>query len=233
MTWPKFKENQIIISADPKLPSTFKVVIDVIRAFTTTQIIFAKNARDILLVMHPEEGIELSQGHPNCLLVGEHLGYQLDGYHHGNSPGIIDEYEDLTDQRIILRTTNGVKLTLLADHYEELLVTGFSNSVATIRYLAKQMKPDHTLQLIPSDSEGDEDWSCAEFIKNSLLAGNFAEHEPYVKRILNCNSAQKFLNESRPEFPKSDLEYCVKIIDTGFVMCVHRVPFPHIVKEEL
>jgi 2-phosphosulfolactate phosphatase len=56
------------------------VVVDVLRAFTTAAIAFARDVEEILLVSTVEEAFELRARYPDYLLIGEVDGLPVDGF---------------------------------------------------------------------------------------------------------------------------------------------------------
>ena len=131
------------------------VVIDVIRAFTTSHHAFRKGLRCIWPVASAEQAFALRDEHlPDALLAGEVEALPIPGFDFGNSPWEIDQAE-LQDKELILRTTNGVAATLRARDSREVLVAGLVNAEATANYLRKQNPP--TVVLVASHPTGDED----------------------------------------------------------------------------
>ncbi|HBC17805.1 MAG TPA: 2-phosphosulfolactate phosphatase, partial [Alcanivorax sp.] len=117
------------------------VIIDVIRAFTTSHHAFRKGLRCIWPVENAEQAFALRDEHlPDALLAGEVDALPIKGFDFGNSPWEIDQ-ADLQDRELILRTTNGVAATLKARDSKEVLVAGLVNAQATANYLREQNPP--------------------------------------------------------------------------------------------
>ena len=179
------------------------VVIDVIRAFTTSHHAFRKGLRCIWPVARAEPAFALRDEHlPDALLAGEVEALPIPGCDFGSSPWEIDQ-AGLQDKELILRTTNGVAATLRARDSREVLVAGLVNAEATANYLRKQNPP--TVVLVASHPTGDEDVACAEYIRH-LLGGDGITYEAARDRTLNARAAQKFFAGAHPRLRPQDIE---------------------------
>ena len=74
------------------------VVVDVLRAFTTSAFAFDAGAAAIYLVATIDEALGLKAEHPEVLLVGENHGRRPDGFDFPNSPVAMSR-ADLTAER--------------------------------------------------------------------------------------------------------------------------------------
>ncbi len=200
------------------------VVIDVIRAFTTSHHAFRKGLRCIWPVASAEQAFSLRDEHlPNALLAGEVDALPIKGFDFGNSPWEIDQ-ASLEGREMILRTTNGVAATLRARDSREVLVAGLVNAEATANYLRQQNPP--TVVLVASHPTGDEDVACAEYIRH-LLGGEGISYEAARERTLNARAAQKFFNGSHPRLRPDDIEAAASNAGPdALVMKVRFDPFP-------
>ncbi|MED5389557.1 MAG: 2-phosphosulfolactate phosphatase [Pseudomonadota bacterium] len=179
------------------------VIIDVIRAFTTSHHAFRRGLRCIWPVANAEQAFALRDQHlPQALLAGEVEALPIKGFDFGNSPWEIDQ-ADLRDRELILRTTNGVAATLKARDSQEVLVAGLVNAEATANYLRRKSPP--IVVLVASHPTGDEDVACAEYIRY-LLGGEGIPYEQARDRTLNASAAQKFFNGSHPRLRPQDIE---------------------------
>ena len=69
------------------------VIIDVFRAFSTECYIFDKGADRILPVGDVEQARVLHNEHPDYILVGERQEQKIEGFHFGNSPSLLTDFE--------------------------------------------------------------------------------------------------------------------------------------------
>lgn len=208
------------------------VVIDVIRAFSTTQIAFEQGASHIFLARRVEEARALKLQHPQDILAGERKALKLEGFDLGNSPFGCAQL-DLAGRGMILTTTNGVRATLHAMQFapaEEasVFVSGFGSAEATARAVRhalathpqRAQAPGQKLRvhIIASHPTGDEDLACAEFIRDRILMHDAIEPGAVTARILASEAAQKFLDPARPEYERRDLDYCAHLRPATFAM---------------
>lgn len=205
---------------EPSLPdSDVNVVIDVIRAFTTTHVAFERGVCEILLAGEVDEARALGEAHPNHLLAGERDAIKIDGFDLGNSPWEVSR-RDLDGRGLILTTTNGVRATLHAMGGARTLVTGYRSAAQTAAWLGARAAAGEVerVNLIASDPTGDDDVACAEFIRRRVLGRDGVEHAEVVRRIRACESAQKFLDPTRKKFDHRDIALCTTPRRPGFVM---------------
>jgi 2-phosphosulfolactate phosphatase len=186
------------------------VVIDVIRAFTTAWIAFARGVREILLVREIDEAFALRRHYPDYLLVGERKALKIEGFDLGNSPWEMSR-ADVARRGLIFTTTNGVTATLHAlaqcAPSGAVFATGYlgaAQTVAAIETLATGRR-DLRVNLIASHPTGDEDLACAEWMR-ARLHGEDADEAAVVARILASEAAAKFLDPARPEYDARDMD---------------------------
>nr|WP_239558584.1 2-phosphosulfolactate phosphatase [Peribacillus deserti] len=209
--------------------SYINVVIDVIRAFTVTHHAFIQGAAGILLAGSEEEAFRLKQKNPDFLLAGEAGGLPIAGFDLDNSPANVFNF-DLKNKFLIQKTTNGVTATLNSLDAQYVFVTGFSNAKTTAEFIKnKLMDPnsDQLVNIIASHPEGDDDLACAEYIAGILQGQCSCSAEEAAERIKHSHAAQKFFDESNPQFNKEDMGFCMKELAEGFVMKVNyndRIP---------
>ncbi|MDX1804426.1 MAG: 2-phosphosulfolactate phosphatase [Alcanivorax sp.] len=179
------------------------VVIDVIRAFTTSHHAFRGGLDCIWPVASAEQAFALRDEHcPDALLAGEVEALPIKGFDFGNSPWEMDQ-ADLQNRQMILRTTNGVAATLRARDSRQVLVAGLVNAEATANYLREQAPP--CVVLAASHPTGDEDVACAEYIR-ALLGGEGISYQAARQRTLNAKAAGKFYDGSHPRLRPEDIE---------------------------
>ena len=69
--------------------SGIAVIIDVLRAFTCSALMFRYGIRDLALVRTPQEALAFRDTDPHCLVAGEVKGRKVNGFDVGNSPADI------------------------------------------------------------------------------------------------------------------------------------------------
>ena len=196
------------------------VVIDVLRAFTTTAFAFARGAREIILVSSIEEAFELRRRDPELLLMGEVDGISIPGFDLPNSPSTIDQL-DLGGQRLVMRTTAGTQGVVLTRHASPVYVASLCVAAATAKVIAAA-QPHHVTFVETGRRDrggGEEDVACAEAIAG-LLLGEPRTPDEIRQRVLGSRAAAKFTDSSDSNFPAADLDYALKSDCCDFAMKV-------------
>lgn len=193
------------------------VVIDVIRAFTTSYYAFQKGVSRIWPVATAEEAFALKQTIPDALLAGEVNALPITGFDFGNSPWELSHAE-VAGKPLIMRTTNGVIATLNAQPCKHLFVTGLTSASATAQAIL-DLAPEQVV-LVASHPSGDEDVACAQYIKG-LLGGEGISATEAQERTLNAKAAAKFYNGSNPRLRPEDIKMAAQCDIADFAMRVH------------
>jgi 2-phosphosulfolactate phosphatase len=205
---------------DPALePAQLNIVIDVLRAFTTTHVAFERGAREILLAETVDEAFALGERDPDARVAGERNARKIDGFDFGNSPAVM-RGATLADRRLVLTTSNGVRATLNALDADAVLVTGWSNVPATLRF-AERLPLDSErpprINLLASHPVSDEDVACADYLAAALRDGERPDPTAIRDRIRTASSAMKFYST---QFHTRDLDVACRQLDSGYAMVV-------------
>lgn len=194
------------------------LLIDVLRAFSTSAYAFSRGAKEILLVSGVEEAITLKAQIPNAKAMGEVGGLPPEGFDFGNSPTRILE-QDLTGITLIQRTGAGTQGAVRSVHAKVMMATSFVVAQATINYVLR-LQPDEITFVITGGMNNDEDVACAEFLEKQFT-GQEVEAESFAQRVYAARDALEHMSE-HPQFPKSDLDYCSRINAFDFAMPIWR-----------
>lgn len=227
---------RIIRGTEQTVPAAdINIVIDVIRAFTVSHVAFRRGARAIFLVNTVDEAFALKAQHQDYLLAGEIAGLPIADFDLDNSPFNVS-MADVNDKTLVMKTTHGVKATLSALNAAQIFVTGFSNARQTARH-ARQLiagKGYCTVNVIASHAQDDDDFSCAEYIRDRLLDLGQIEPQAIMARICNSRSAKKFQIAEKNGFDPRDLDICTREVESDFVMEVDKsLSAPRIIKQRL
>ncbi len=200
------------------LDTDVTIVIDVIRAFTTSEVAFSKGVAEIIMVKETKDAFELKERNSNLILMGEVDALPISGFDFDNSPWrMLKSDVDLKRKTLVQRTTNGVKAVVNNFNPNHTLVTGFSNALVTAQYLEKY-RPN-TVSLIASHPSSDEDLACAEYIQ-ALLENIHVDEKAIAQRIRHSVAAQKFFKGNEAFLPQ-DIELSSKEKrQNNFVMTV-------------
>lgn len=227
---------RIIRGTEQSVPAAdINIVIDVIRAFTVSHVAFSRGTRSIFLVNTVDEAFALKARHPDYLLAGEIGGLQIEHFDLDNSPFRFSR-ADVEGKTLVMKTTHGVKATLSALNAEQIFVTGFSNARQTARHVRHLIanKSYRTINVIASHEADDDDFSCAEYIRDQILDLGLIEPQAIMARIRNSRSAQKFQVAEKNSFEPRDLDFCMREVSSDFVMEVDRsLPVPRLTRQAL
>ena len=159
------------------------VIIDVLRAFTTSAFAFAAGAIEISLASSTREAFELRELLGDGVkLMGEEGGTAVSGFDAGNSPC---EFMDArVSPRWIQRTSAGTRAATAATGAEHLIVASMVCAGATVRYI-KSLSPSRVALVVSGERDhfdGADDRACAEFLA-AQLRGETPEPAPIIDRI--------------------------------------------------
>lgn len=204
------------------------VVIDVLRAFSTSAYAFAAGADEILPVATVAEAFELRRRFPGALLMGEVDGLKIDGFDFGNSP---DDFagNELNGRRMIQRTGHGTQGLVLSRSAAHLYAASFVCARATVEAVLR-LQPTRVTFVITGAgispggaafTQGDEDAACADYLE-ALLRGEAPDPAPYLERVIQAPTANKFHDPEQVDFSPADLDRCTRLDRFGFAMPVVR-----------
>ena len=198
------------------------VVIDVLRAFTTASYAFARGAGAIYLVSSVEEALAMRARMPNSLVMGEVDALPVPEFDLSNSPAEMCA-QDLNGLNVIQRTSAGTQGMVRSSRADNLLAAAFTCAEATVAMIRHLGCEQLTFVLSGWRGEGwgEEDAACAEYMTERLLDRK-PDPAPYLQRVLDSAPGRLFADPARPEFPASDLDYCLAIDRFDFAMIARR-----------
>lgn len=191
------------------------VVIDVLRAFTSSAVMMHLGASHIQLVADPEEALALKRER-GYRAVGEVGGKRAPGFDLGNSPSAILAAGSrfFAGQAVVQRTSAGVTgAVAAAPGADLLLLSSFVTAAATARAIQNLTPPAQVVSLIGMGRAGLEvtpdDEGCADYIEH-LLTGRPYDPVLTLKGIVDDECIQKFLRGDQPHYPPADAIYCLQ-----------------------
>lgn len=192
------------------------VVIDVMRAFTTTAWAFHRGADKIVLAADEDEALQIKACHPGWLALKD--GAPVSGFDLVNSPGLIQE-ADLAGRTVVQKTTAGTVGALAVVEAKMALCASFVVAGATARALADAGADSVTFVATGEDGCAAEDLACAEYL-DRLLAGGRVDPGPYLHRASTSPAADDLRSGRRRGAHPTDVELCVEVDRFGFAMKV-------------
>ena len=188
------------------------VVIDVLRAFSCSALMFHFGARDLALVRTPQDALAFRDRDPDYLVAGEVKGVKVDGFDLGNSPAdIVSKGERFfSRRRVAVRSSAGTQGVLAAVATADEVILG---SYMTAAAIARHIRARHEtgvarahVTIVAMGFEGIrasvEDERCGDYIEHLLLDGD-ARRRPYdhVEALAACLSDPEIAASLRGEHP--------------------------------
>ena len=198
------------------------VVIDVLRAFTTTAYAFGLGVHEILLVAGIDEAFDLRNQFPDALLMGEIDGLPVDGFDLDNSPTHLKS-ADLSGRRLIHRTSHGTQGVIHSTGARYIFATGLCCAGATAQSIRRIEPASVTLLqtgLLPGN-RGDEDAACADLLEG-LLTDTIPSRSRIIDRVRKSKNGRRFKDPAHQIFPASDLALATQIDRFDFAMAVQQ-----------
>lgn len=160
------------------------VVIDVLRAFSCSALMFHFGIRDLALVRTPSEALAFRERDPDYVVAGEVKGRKVDGFDIGNSPAeIVAKGESFfRGRRVAARSSAGTQGVVAAAPRAEVVILGsYLTAAATATYIADRAASDTDVTIVAMGFEGVrpsvEDERCGDYIEH-LLRGGGSEDAP-------------------------------------------------------
>jgi 2-phosphosulfolactate phosphatase len=194
------------------------VVIDVLRAFSCSALMFYYGVRDLVLVRTPEEALAFRKRDPDYLVAGEVKGVRVDGFDIGNSPAdIVSKGEPFfRGRRVAVRSSAGTQGVLAAAaHADQVILGSFMTASAIARYVkdvslndALVHGRDTIVSIVAMGFEGVrpsvEDERCGDYLEH-LLAGTPYDHLNAIWECLNDPEIAASLRGEHHYRPKEDI----------------------------
>jgi 2-phosphosulfolactate phosphatase len=162
------------------------IVIDVLRAFSCSALMFHYGVRDLALVRTPGEALAFRDRDPDYLVAGEVKGVKVEGFDLGNSPAdIVSKGESFfRGRRVAARSSAGTQGVLAAAaHAEQVILGSYMTAAATAAYIRDRARADAlarghqtTVTIVAMGFEGVrpsvEDERCGDYLEHLLMGGS-------------------------------------------------------------
>ena len=205
------------------------IVIDVLRAFSCSALMFHYGIRDLALVRTPEEALAFRDRDTDYLVAGEVKGLKVEGFDVGNSPAdIVSKGESFfRGRRVAARSSAGTQGVLAAAaHAEQVLLGSYMTAASTAAYIRDHAHVDAlvrghatTVTIVAMGFEGVrpsvEDERCGDYLEHLLRGGGASEDPPrraagydHLQAIWDCMHDPEIAASLRGEHhyrPKEDI----------------------------
>ncbi|MBI1815879.1 MAG: 2-phosphosulfolactate phosphatase [Deltaproteobacteria bacterium] len=198
------------------------VIVDVLRAFTTAAVAFARGAARIVLVASVDEALDLRSRGVGELCMGEVHGKRPAGFDFGNSPFELS-IADVRGRTLIHSTTAGTVGVTAAHKATQIFVAALVNAQATVQALRRDDPAVVTIVAMGAQGEtrADEDELCALYLRN-LLQGRQPDRDAVRRLVLASAESQNYDDPSRPQFHPKDREIALQIDSIPLAIRVAR-----------
>ncbi len=212
------------------------IVIDVLRAFSCSALMFHYGVRDLALVRTPQEALAFRDRDPDYLVAGEVKGVKVDGFDIGNSPADIVARGEafFRGRRVAARSSAGTQGVLAAAaHAEQVMLGSYMTAAATAAYIRDRAHVDAlvtgrdtTVTIVAMGFEGVrpsvEDERCGDYLEQLLTAGADV-HRTYdhLQAVWDCVHDPEIAASLRGEHhyrPKEDIVLALQRDLFDFVM---------------
>src|SRR5258705_11483192 len=154
------------------------VVIDVLRAFSCSALMFHYGVRDLVLVRTPQEALAFRERDSDYLVAGEVKGVKVEGFDLGNSPAdIVSKGEAFfRNRRVAVRSSAGTQGVLAAAaHAEQVILGSYMTAAAIAGYIRTTGATAAVVTIVAMGFEGIkpsvEDERCGDYIEHLLTLG--------------------------------------------------------------
>lgn len=185
------------------------VVIDVLRAFSCSALMFHYGIRDLALVRTPSEALAFRDTDPDYLVAGEVKGVKVDGFDLGNSPAdIVSKGASFfRGRRVAVRSSAGTQGVLAAAaHAHQVILGSYMTAAAIARYIRNGTADLVTIVAMGFEgvTPSVEDERCGDYIEH-LLTGRPYDHLEAMWECLHDPEITKSLRGEHDYRPKEDI----------------------------
>ena len=194
------------------------VVIDVLRAFSCSALMFHYGVRDLALVKTPAEALAFRDRDADYLVAGEVKGVKVDGFDVGNSPAdIVSKGEPFfRNRRVAVRSSAGTQGVLAAAATaDEVILGSYLCASGIVRHIRTRLKTGASphVTIVAMGFEGIrpsvEDERCGDYLEHLLTEPTHAAR-PYdhVTALWDCLNDPDIAASLRGEHsyrPKEDI----------------------------
>ncbi len=201
------------------------IIIDVLRAFTSSPVLFSLGIESLILVSTAEEAFALREKH-GYLLAGENNGVKIEGFDFGNSPSELLRLPTgiLFGKTVVLRTSAGTQGVVAAIQHSGQVILGSFVMAKAIAAYVKRLNPD-TVSLVAMGQrlleKAPEDEACAAYLDH-LLTGKPYDHYAALWECLNAPLIHGWLHGGAEHIPPEDIFLCLQRDLFDFVLIAER-----------
>ncbi|GIK83544.1 MAG: hypothetical protein BroJett025_01660 [Patescibacteria group bacterium] len=207
------------------------VVIDVLRAFTTSCFILNNGATCIYPVSDLDLALKLKEKNKDWVLVGERNGLKILGSDYGNSPTELEKV-NLENKTVVLTTSAGTQAVDKLVSTDKIITGSFVNALAIARYIKRNNFAEVTFICTDNRWTDNEDYKLAEYISDLVLGKN-PNFERVKQHIIQHKCSDGFLRNPFTETSKTDFDLAFDVDRFDFVIeAQHDKDHVYLIKAE-
>ncbi len=202
------------------------IIIDVLRAFTTSAVLFSLGIESLILVSTAEESFALREKY-GCWLAGEDGGIKIEGFDSGNSPTELLRLspDTLRGKTVVLRSSAGTQGVVAALKNVNRVILGSYVMAKSIAAYVHQQNPE-TVNIIGMGQRlletAPEDEACAAYLEH-LLTNKPYDHFATIWSCMNTPFIQRCLHGEVHYVPPEDILLCLQRDLFDFVLVAEKV----------
>lgn len=148
------------------------IIIDVLRAFTTSSILFNKGVDNIFMVKDLDIALHTKMKHPDEFIIfGEKGGKSIKGFDYENSPAQMKKVDVDTNKKFIQRTSSGTRGAVsVSKNFDviEIIAGAFTTADAIKIYIQDKDDVDYLITGSRTPDGGLEDIALAEYLMGEI-----------------------------------------------------------------
>ena len=195
------------------------IVIDVLRAFTTSSVLLNRGVKEIYLVKDEYIALHTKWKHPNkTIIFGEKGGRLIKGFDYENSPSEIEKVDIDINKKFIQRTSSGTKGSLSVSKnikVEEIIAGSFTTASFIKNYIRNKEHVDFLITGSRTPDGGSEDIALAAFLMDHI------DLDTAHKMVIESYHAKNYIKNYK------DIEIALNK-EYSFIQRIHRTNNPHI-----
>jgi len=195
------------------------IVIDVLRAFTTSSVLFNRGVEKIYLVKDEYIALHTKWKYPNkTIIFGEKGGSHIKGFDYENSPSEMEEATVDINKNFIQRTSSGTRGSLSVSknmNVEEIIAGSFTTASSIKNYIKNKENVDYLITGSRSPGGGSEDVALAKFLMDQI------DLDTAHKMVIESYHAKNYIKNYK------DIEIALNK-EYSFMQRIHRTNNPHI-----
>ncbi len=195
------------------------IVIDVLRAFTTSSVLFNRGVKGIYLVKDEYIALHTKWKHPNkTIIFGEKGGRHIEGFDYENSPAEMEKTNIDIDKKFIQRTSSGTKGSLSVSknmNVEEIIAGSFTTASYIKNYVKDKENVDYLITGSRTPGDGSDDVALAKFLMDQI------DLNTAHKMVIESYHAKNYIKNYK------DIEIALNK-EYSFMQRIHRTNSPYI-----